>query len=157
MNSKTKLKRKVAMVALAAVTLAAAGTAYAVWSSTGSGSGRAQALNAQTVTVTAATGTADLYPGFADGDVYFTLTNPNPYPVTFTSMAAGTITSSNQAACAASLVTVDPATGLSLTVGADQTTGTQSIADVVNLSSAALDGCQGVTFTIQLTLTGAQS
>ena len=157
MKSTTKLKRKVAMFGLAAATVAAAGTAYAVWSSTGTGPGRAQAVTAQTVTVTAATGTADLYPGFADGDVYFTLTNPNPYPVTFTSMAAGTITSSNQAACAASLVTVDPATGLSLAVGAGQTTGMQSIADVVTLAGSAPDGCQGVSFTIQLDLTGAQS
>jgi hypothetical protein len=157
MKSTMKLKRKVAMVGLAAATVAAAGTAYAVWSSSGTGPGRAQAVTAQTVTVTAATGTADLYPGFADGDVHFTLTNPNPYPVTFTSMAAGAITSSNQAACAASLVTVDPATGLSLAVGAGQTTAPQSIADVVTLSSAALDGCQGVSFTIQLTLTGTQS
>ena len=157
MKIKMKATRKVAVVAVAGLVLVAAGTAYALWSSTGSGPGRAQALTAQTVTVTAATGTADLYPGFADGDVHFTLTNPNPYPVTFTSMAAGTITSSNQAACAASLLTVDPAAGLSLAVGANATTGPQSIADVVTLDALAPDGCQGVAFTIQLTLTGAQS
>ena len=157
MQTNRKLKRKVAMLGLAAVIVAAAGTAYALWSSTGSGPGRAEAIEAQSITVTAATGAADLYPGFAGGDVHFTLTNPNPYPVTFTSMAPGAITSSNPGSCAASLVTVDPASGLGLTVGAGQTTGTQSIADVVALDASAPDGCQGVSFTIQLTLTGAQS
>jgi hypothetical protein len=157
MNTKRKLKRKVAMVVAGVVAVAAAGTAYALWSATGSGPGRAQALTAQSITVTAATGAADLFPGFSDGDVHFTLTNPNPYPVTFTSMTAGTITSSNQAACAASLLTVDPASGLALAVGAGQTTGNQSIADVVTLDATAPDGCQGVSFTIQLTLSGTQS
>jgi len=41
--------------------------------------------------VNAATGAADLYPGFTGGDVHFTLSNPNPYPVTFTTMTAGTV------------------------------------------------------------------
>ena len=154
---KTKLKQTLVVVGSAGAAVAAAGTAYGLWTSSGAGSGRAQATTAQTITVTAATGTADLYPGFADGDVRFTLTNPNPYPVTFTSMSPGAITSSNQGACNASLVTVDPLAGLSLAVGAGQTTGMQTIADVVTLDGTAPDGCQGVAFTIQLTLTGSQS
>ena len=114
-------------------------------------------VTAVTVTVTAVTGTADLSPGFVDGDVFFTLTNTNPYPVTFTSMASGAVTSSNTGACPSSNVTVDAsATGLSLTVAANATSATLSIPDVVNMLAAAPDGCQGKTFDIVLTLTGSQ-
>jgi len=146
------------IVSIVAVTVGLGlGVAYALWSANGTGTGSARALTAQTVTVTAATGAADLYPGFADGDVYFTLTNDNPYPVTFTAATAGTITSSNPVGCPASLVAVDAATGLNLRVGASTTSATQSIADVVTLAGSAPDACQGATFTIALTLTGTQS
>ena len=98
--------KKVAITALAAGLGLAGGAAYALWSASGSGSGSAQAITAQSVTVSASTGTADLYPGFTGGDVFFSLTNPNPYAIRFTSMTAGTVTSSNQASCPASNVTV---------------------------------------------------
>jgi hypothetical protein len=87
--------------------------------------------------------------------VTFTLTNPNPYPVQMTAMTPGTITSSNPA-CAVSNVSVAPATGLTLNVGANSTSGTLTIPNVVSMISAAPDACQGVTFTIALTLTGSQ-
>ncbi|MBI4884193.1 MAG: hypothetical protein HY826_09080 [Actinobacteria bacterium] len=133
-----------------------AGTVAALWTSSGSGSGQAKALTAQGITVNAATGAADLYPGFSAGDVFFTLTNPNPYPVEFTAMTPGAITSSNAGACPASNVTVASASGLSLTVAANATSTAQSVADVVSMVSTAPDGCQGVTFTIALSLTGSQ-
>jgi hypothetical protein len=151
------MKKKIVVVLVAVVVLGTAGVAFAMWSANGSGSGNAKALTANTVTVNAVTGAADLYPGFAGGDVSFTLTNTNPYPVTFTSMTAGAITSSNQASCPASNLTVANAAALSLLVGPNATSGTQSIADVVTLASAAPDGCQGITFTVALTLTGTQS
>jgi hypothetical protein len=149
--------KKLIVSAVALAVLLVAGAAVALWSSTGTGSGRATALSAQSVTVTASTGTADLYPGFADGDVYFTLTNPNPYEITFTSMTSGTVTSSNVGACPSSNVTVGTATGLSLVVAANSTSGALSIADVAAMDSAAPDGCQGVSFDVALTLTGTQS
>ncbi len=71
--------------------------AAALWSANGSGSGTARSVTAQPITVNAATGAADLYPGFNGGDVHFTLSNPNPYPVTFDAMTPGAITSSNPA------------------------------------------------------------
>ena len=148
--------KKVVVSAVAVAVGLTIGAAIALWSAQGSGSGSSQALEAETVTVTAATGAADLYPGFTDGDVFFTLANDNPYPVTFTAMTPGSVTSSNEAACPASNVTVEGATGLSLAVAADSTSATQSIADVVTLATEAPDGCQGVTFTIGLTLTGSQ-
>jgi hypothetical protein len=133
------------------------GAAFALWSSSGTGSGTARALTATSVTVTAAAGAADLYPGFASGNVYFTLNNTNPYAITFTSMAAGTVVSSNPAACPATNVTVGGASGLSLAVAAGATSVTQSINGVVSMVAAAPDGCQGIVFTVSLTLTGTQS
>jgi hypothetical protein len=154
MNMKRVLK-KLAAVGVAAGVVAAGGIAYAMWSATSTGAGNATALSAQTITVTAATGAADLYPGFTAGDVYFTVTNPNPYPVTFTSMAAGTITSSSPTLCPASNVTVaTPAISIASAVG--DTNVAKSIADVVTMLGTAPDACQGVTFSIGLTLTGSQ-
>ena len=150
-------KRKAAIALLGAGAVTAGGLAFATWSADGSGSGTAKALTAQTVTVAATTGAADLYPGFSDGDVHFTLSNTNPYPITFTSMSAGTITSSDPTNCPSTHVTVDNATGLSVAVAANGSNVARSIADVVNMASGAPDGCQGVTFTIALTLTGTQS
>lgn len=151
-----KRTRKVAAVAAITAVVVGGGAAFALWSADGVGSGQATALTAQNITVTAAAGPATLYPGATDGDVTFTLTNPNPYPVQFTAMTAGAVTSSDPTNCPASNVTVDPATGLALNVAAGATSGTLSIADVVNMAGAAPDGCQGVTFTIALTLSGSQ-
>ena len=150
-------RRNKGIVAFAAFTALSTGMAYALWSAGGTGPGQAKALTAQSITVTAATATADLYPGFTAGDVFFTLTNPNPYAVTMTSMTPGTVTSSNPGTCPASNVTVAAASGLSLAVGANATSSTLSIVDVVSMAIAAPDGCQGVTFTVALTLSGSQS
>jgi hypothetical protein len=149
--------KKIVAAVVIAGGIAAGGTAYALWSSTGTGSGRAATLSAQTVTVTAVTGTADLYPG-ASGKLFFTLTNTNPYPVTFTAMTPGTITSSNAAQCPSSNLTVATfASGLSLTVAANATSATLSIPAAATLALAAPDGCQNKTFDVALTLTGTQS
>lgn len=155
-GSSMNRRNKIAAIG-ATVTLIGGGAAFAAWSASGTGPGQARALTAQSITVSSATATADLYPGFTGGDVSFSLTNPNPYPVTLTAMTAGTVTSSDPTACPASNITVSPATGLSLAVGAADTASGQTIADVVSMASTAPDGCQGVTFTISLSLTGAQS
>jgi hypothetical protein len=127
--------------------------AFATWTTTGSGSGRARSLSAQTLTVTARTGAADLYPGFTDGDLYFTVANPNPYGVTFTSATFGAVTSSDTGACPSSNVTVDAtASGLSLTVPANSAGTDLQINNVVNMAAGAPDGCQDKTFDIVVTL-----
>jgi hypothetical protein len=152
MSWKTKL-----ILAASVLVLTLGGIAAALWSASGSGTGRARAVTAQTITVNATTGTADLYPGFNGGDLYFTLTNPNPYNVTFTSMTAGAITSSDPTNCPTSNVTVAGATGLSLPVTGGATSGTLSIPNVVTMVAAAPNGCQGVSFDIAVTLSGTQS
>jgi hypothetical protein len=151
-------KRKIVVAATASVGLVVGGgLAYATWSATGAGSGQAKALTAQTLTVNAGTGAADLYPGFTAGDMYFTINNTNPYPVTMTAMTPGTITSSDPTNCPATNVSAIPKSGLSLSVPASSTSGQLSIADVVSMQAAAPDGCQGVTFDIVVTLTGSQT
>ncbi len=153
---KFTINPKVAAAAIATTFVLVAGVAFATWTADGTGSGTARARTAQTITVNATTGTADLYPGFTQGDVHFILTNTNPYPVQFTSMTPGAITSSAPVACPASNLTVAPASSLGLDVGANATSGSLSIDGVVTLASAAPDGCQGVTFTVAVSLTGSQ-
>ncbi len=149
-------RSKIAGASAVGVMLLGGGIAGALWSTGGNGSGQAKAVTAQTATVSAATGAADLYPGFTGGDAFFTVTNSNPYPVTFTSMTAGAVTSSSPAGCPSTNVSVSDATGLSLSVGANATSATQSIVDVVTMVAGAPDACQGATFTIALTLSGSQ-
>ena len=148
--------KKAAFVAAVVASVAGMGVAFAAWSASGSGTGQAKAITAQTITVNASTGTADLYPGFTGGDLYFTLTNANPYAVTFTSMTAGTVTSSDPTNCPAANATVSNASGLSLNVAANSTSGQLSIANVVSMPGTAPDGCQGVTFSVSITLSGSQ-
>jgi len=159
--------RKSKLWAVALIVAAVAilgGTAYALWSSSAQGSGNAKALTAVTVTVNAVTGTADLYPGGPAGKVFFTLTNTNPYAITFDKLTAASVSGvsggiGGSPACATtdvSLATL-PITGLSLAVGANSTSGTLSIPSVVSMSASAPDACQGALFTLSLTLTGTQS
>ncbi len=108
MNRRSKVAGALAL----GVMLLGGGIAGALWAASGSGSGEANAVTAQVVTVSAATGAADLYPGFTGGDVFFTVTNANPYSVMFSSMAVGTVTSSDPVGCPSSSVSVASATGL---------------------------------------------
>jgi hypothetical protein len=101
-------------------------------------------------------GTADLYPGFTGGDLYFTLTNPNPYTITFASMTPGAVTVTGGVGCLPTHITVAPATGLSL-VSPPGTSGQLSILDVVTMVAGAPDACQAATFNVTLTLTGTQT
>ena len=152
----TKNKKRLVAGGVALATMATGAVAYAQWSSTATGSGRARAITTVQATIDPVSGAPDLYPGYTDGDVFFTVDNPNEFGITYTAMTATTVTSSDETNCPAANVTVDPATGLSL-VSSPGTSETLSIADVVTMSQAAPDGCQGVDFDIALTLTGEQS
>jgi hypothetical protein len=144
-------------VGLVLLVLAFGGVAVALWSSSGGGTGEARALAGEELTVTASTGTADLFPGFKEGDIYFAADNPNPYAVTFTSFQEAGISSSDERNCPASNVTVDSSAAIGVVVSANASGEALSIADVVTMSSLAPDACQGVAFTITLTLSGSQS
>lgn len=151
------MKRFVVAACVVAAIGGAGVAAYAEWSGSATGAGRARATTVVQATLSAANGAPDLFPGFSDGDVFFTVTNPNPFGITYTDMTADTVTSSNQAACPASNVTIEPATGLSLVSPPSAVSATLSISDVVSMSVDAPDGCQGVSFDIVLTLTGDQT
>jgi hypothetical protein len=103
-------------------------------------------------------GCVDLYPGYTGGDLYFTITNPNPYDITFTDMTPGPVTVvSASPGCPPAAITVSPATGLFLLAPAGATTGELSIVDVVTMETTAPDACQGASFDVEITLTGMQS
>lgn len=160
-----RVSRKLAIVAAFLAVATLAGIAYAVWTATGTGSGNAKALTAVTVTINADTGAADLYPGGPAGRVYFTLTNTNPYAVSFDTVTAASVAGvsggiGGSPACATTDLTVStlPLTGFTpVTVGANTTSATQSIPGVVAMNSSAPNACQGAVFAVSLTLTGSQA
>lgn len=152
MNRKQRIFAALGIAAL----VAGGGVAYASWSATGSGSGAARATSAVPLVVTSGTTTADLYPGFTQGDVFLTVNNPNPYPVRITSLTPGTITTSAPA-CAATNITILPVTGLSVLVPAATAAAAVTVPNVVTMGTGAPDACQGVTFTIGVTVAGIQN
>jgi hypothetical protein len=154
-------RRRIVIAGVSILVVAGAFAAYALWAGSGTGSGRARATTAVEATINpvdcaAQPGCIDLYPGYADGDVYFTITNPNPYDITFTDMTPGAITVI-PAACPAGSITVAPTTGLALVAPANATTGELSVLDVVTMSIDAPNECQGAAYDIALTLTGEQT
>lgn len=149
-------KQRILAVITAVAIVVGGGVAYATWTATGSGSGAAKATTSAALTVSAGTTTADLYPGFTQGDVFMTVSNPNPYPVNITSLTPGAITTSAPG-CVASNITVATPTGLSIPVAANATNVAVTVPNIVTMILAAPDACQGVTFTIAVTLTGTQA
>jgi hypothetical protein len=155
-------KRRLIFAAVTVMALGIVSLGYAAWTSSGNGSGFAKASTAQvlsTATVSAANG---LYPG-ATGDLTLKLSNPNQYPVTITSVTGnGTITAdSSHATCGQDAghptgVTYTDQTGLNISVPAN---GTAQVAvpNSVHMSNASDDSCQGATFTIPVSVSGASS
>jgi hypothetical protein len=156
MSTQNLRRRGIAVLALMLV-MVGVGVAVAAWTSNGVGSGAAQAQTAVVSTIVAGTPVADLYPGKTNGNVIFTVDNPNAYPVTFTSLTAGAVTSGDPTNCPAANVTVNGPVVVSIPVAAGATTTAQMVAGVTNMATTAPNGCQGVTFTVALTLTGASS
>ena len=146
-------------VGVALFSVGTVGTAAAFWSAAGNGQGQARSLSAVQLTITAATGAADLFPGFTAGDVSFTVSNPNPYPVTFTAYSGATIVSADPTNCPNANVSVAASGSVTpgLVVGANASGVAGSIPDIVSMATTAPDGCQGKTFTVTLTLTGTQT
>ncbi len=139
--------------------LLSVGMAYAFWTVTGSGNGADKAVSAQTLTLTAASSpTADLYPG-GSGALQFTVTNPNPFGVSLTSVSTTTVTSSDPTDCPASNVTATagPTSITAITVAANGTSPAESVPGVLTMLTTAPNGCQGVTFTVAATLSGSST
>src|SRR5215210_5472688 len=82
----------------AALVLAAGGSiAFAQWVATGTGQGSAKAGHVRPLTTQSATTSGEVYPG-GTGTLSLMVNNPNPFPVTLTSVTPnGTITSDSSA------------------------------------------------------------
>jgi hypothetical protein len=139
--------------------LAVVGLVYAAWTTSGSGSGYAKAGSAQaltTIDVSAST-TASLYPG-VDGNVLIKIHNPNPYPVRVTDVTGnGTITpDGSHSSCTTTGVTFTDQTGQTIDIAASSDLQT-TLTGAAHMSNASSNGCQGATFTIPVSLTGASN
>jgi hypothetical protein len=135
--------------------------AWAAWTANGTGNGYAKATTAQALTTSdaSASTTAQLYPG-GSGDVKVTINNPNAYPVTVTSISngSGSITADSAhatAGCSTTGVTFANQTG-SWSVAANGSS-TVTLTGAASMSNASDNACQGATFTIPVSLTGASS
>ena len=105
-----KFSKRAIVTSLFLGVVLASTVALASWLATGTGNGYAKAGTAQPLTTNVATVTSgSLYPG-GNGDVYITVNNPNPYPVTVTGVTGTTaiVTTDNNATC-------DGATGVTFT------------------------------------------
>ncbi len=126
-----------------------------------SASNDASTVSAVTVKAIGTTGSADLLPGRA-GAAYFTLHNPNSFGLTFNQVAQGaTVVSDNTGLCGSDYVSIAQtlpfAIPSAVTVSPGGTSGIQTIPDLVKLAPNAPSTCQGVTFTVTLTLSGQSS
>jgi hypothetical protein len=157
------LPRGLGLLPLTALVIAlgvSGGSAWAYLASSGSGTGTAAVGAPISTSLRASTGTADLFPG-TNGAVYFTLTNSNKLSESFTSVTSASVVSNDTVNCPNTNVsiaqTLPYAFSPSVTVGANSTSGTESIANLVTLSASAPNGCQGVSFTVTMTLSGQTS
>ena len=150
--------KRLGAIGTATVTVMGVGIAYAAWTATGSGSGAATADSAvDSLTVTSATTQGDLYPGnlASEGKLYVTVSSSKAYTTQFTFLELDT---SEGAAIVSSDPTNCPASNVEF---ADQTFDAKTISSAldltfsvpgVTLKSTAPDGCQGVSFTIPVTV-----
>ena len=158
--------KKTRVIVILALVIAGSviGVAIAAWTTGGSGSGQASAGTAASMTISAGTPSTNLYPT-ASADVAAVVSNPNPYKVHVSSVSLGAVTvDGGHSACNTGSVTVtSPQTngGLGWDVpaksGAVNGSLNLDLANAISMSNAATDSCQGATFTVALTATGAST
>ncbi len=160
---KTGSKKTRAVVILALVIAGSViGVAIAAWTTGGSGSGQASAGTAASMTISAGTPSTNLYPT-ASADVAAVVSNPNPYLVHVSSVSLGAVTvDGGHSACNTRqrqrhLTTDQRWTGWDVPAKSGAVNGSLNLdlANAISMSSAANDSCQGATFTVALTATGA--
>jgi hypothetical protein len=160
---KNNRKRVVAASALV-LGVSIIGVAIAAWTTGGSGSGQASAGSASSMTISAGTPSMSLYPT-ASADVAATVSNPNPYKVHVSSVSLGAISvDGGHSGCnTASLSVTSPqnngGSGWDVPAKSGGVDGSLGIdlANAISMSNAANDSCQGATFTVALTATGAST
>jgi hypothetical protein len=152
-------KRNTIAGVMTVLVLGVVGLVYAAWTTNGSGSGYAKAGTSQaltTIDVSAST-TATLYPG-ATGNVLLKVNNPNSYPVRVTAVTGnGAVTAdSGHAACVTTGVTFTDQLAQTIDIAASSQTQV-TLTGAAKMSNASDNGCQGATFTIPVSLTGASN
>ncbi len=152
-------KRRLIGGGITVAVLIAAGLAYAAWTASGTGSGYAKATTAEALTTVdvSASASPDLYPG-ATGDVLIEISNPNDYPVEVDDITGTTaITASGGiGTCTTHGVTFTNQTNQNIDVNANSTTQA-TLNNAAQMSNSSENGCQGATFTIPVSLTGASN
>jgi hypothetical protein len=145
-------KRSAVFAAVLAIALGM-GVAFAVWTVGGSGSGTATATSAQPLTTSVATTTAELYPGITGANLYLVVNNPNPFPVTISSVNAAGAAVPDGAHAAGCVTTGVSFTTTSITQVVPASGSSTFTVPGVSMTNASDDGCQGATFTIPVTFT----
>ena len=152
--------RVVPIVGAAGAVAAGIGGGTAVAYIVGQVSGSTQTVSGRPapVTIAATAASPDLLPG-QPGAVSFTLHNPSSTAATLSQIMPGaTVISNNTAVCPSAYVSIVPALPYTLptpfTVSAGATSEAQSVAKFVSLAPDAPSACQGVTFSVSLTLSG---
>jgi len=159
MNASLTGHRRLIFTAVTVLVMAAVGLVYAAWTTNGSGSGYAKAGSSQALTTVdvSATTAASLYPG-TTGDVKLSISNPNPFAVRVTAVSGnGTITADgSHSGCTTTGVTFTNQSSLTIDIAANSST-TSTLTGAAAMSNASLNACQGATFTIPVSLTGASN
>jgi hypothetical protein len=162
-----KLGKRTSVLALFLAVLVAGGVAAAAWLVTGTGAATSQAATALSLTVSAGTPTASLYPkpaaGYGSptvGAVQATVANPNPFPVQLTSATFGAITAtpiSGRTCAASNVVAPGPVTFATPVTVAANSSAAVTVPGALEMLSTADNGCQGASFSVQVTLSGASA
>jgi hypothetical protein len=157
-------KRRTITAGMTVLVLGVVGLVYAQWTTNGSGSGYAKAGSAQDLTTVnvSANVTTDparqLYPG-TNGDVLIQIHNPNPYSVTVTQVSTGTgsVTATGGiGTCATTAVSLNSPQAVSISVPANSDSVETTLSNAAHMGNSD-NGCQGATFTIPVSLTGASN
>ncbi len=171
----TRLRRRVGVVLGVTLLLTGGGVAVASWTASGTGQGSARAASVSGLVVDAGSPVGALYPLPADvtpatgygsgtvGAVATTVTNPNPFPVRITTATVGSVTASPLGGRTCAAGNVLPTTTAPITLDPPVTLAANSAPTPVTVPGAlymiptAEDGCQGATFSVSVTVTGASA
>jgi len=156
----SKSFKRTAVVGLTLGATTVVGAAFAAWTASGSGTGSATASSAKDLTFAVSAPAVAPVPGSSRA-VMITVTNPNEYKVSLTSLTGGAATSAVKngaaaAGCTASSISLTNIQALSDSNRVVAGEGTKQYTATVDMGFAAEDGCQGATFTFPVAAAGAQ-
>ena len=154
-----KFTRRSTTIAVATLALVGTGIAFAAWTSTGSGSGTATATTDGGLTV-AGTTISGLYPTQTTAQ-NVKIDNANPYLVDLSTLVLTSVTSPTPG-CSVSITDIHgdnpgnskDVSGLNSLAASN---GTTTVSFPLKVENTLDNGCQGATFTLSYTATGASA